>query len=176
MFLDYKRQKVELYQKRLKKARFFAWLVRCAPFVRKICLTGSMATSQAARASDIDFFIQVRPGRIWTARFLSTLLVFLTGHKRSANKVAGRVCLNWYATFDGPQKTGRRHTILAGQSNVFGRLAEVVLADRLGNKVEQALKHYQIKRFQKDSRTHLAGSEVRWSDEELGFHPPKDKK
>jgi len=38
---------------------------------------------------------------------------------------------------------------------------------------EPIVRLYQIRRIQKDPRTHAQGSQVRWSDDELGFHPPK---
>ena len=48
------------------------------------------------------------------------------------------------------------------------------LLGKFGNILERLTKKYQIWRIKKDPRTKAKGSEVRWSDQELGFHPTKD--
>jgi len=87
-----------LFQKRLKKAQVIATLLSLVPFVRMVGLNGSMTRGTIKKASDIDFLIFTKHGRIWTARFLVTVFTHLTGQRRYGNKVAGRICLNRYQT------------------------------------------------------------------------------
>jgi len=63
-------------------------------------LTGSLARGEAEEKSDIDFFVIVKPGKIWTARALATIFVSLTGYRRHGDKISGRICLNCYQTED----------------------------------------------------------------------------
>ncbi len=84
----------------LRRARFVAALLRLAPFVRMIGLTGSLAAGKATAESDIDFFIVAKPGRLWSARFFATCLVHLIGMRRYGRKISGRICLNCYQTSD----------------------------------------------------------------------------
>jgi len=85
-----------LFQKRLKKAQRIANFLSIAPFVRMVGLNGSMTKGTMREDSDIDFLIIAGHGRIWTVRFLVTILTHITGQRRYGNKVAGRICLNRY--------------------------------------------------------------------------------
>lgn len=85
-----------LFQKRLKKAQRIATLLSVVPFVRMIGLNGSMVKGTMREDSDIDFLIISSHGRIWTVRFLVTILTHITGQRRYGDKVAGRICLNRY--------------------------------------------------------------------------------
>lgn len=177
-------------------------IIAKVPFTRVVFLTGSMAEGRANEKSDIDLFIQVKEGRIWSTRFFVTLLIHIAGIRRTDNDIPGKVCLNWFATFNAPAKQkGRvykvlwkdfeRHPRLKGQSLLqHGDLIpdlvsppanqarmttklffEKLLSGFLGNAVEKILKKYQIARILHDPRTHEPGSQVRYSDQELGFHP-----
>lgn len=92
--------KVDLYQKRIKKARFFARILSLIPFVRMIALTGSLARGEAEANSDIDFFVVTKPGRIWTSRFLIVFLLKPLGQYRTEQNQAGKICPNRYQTED----------------------------------------------------------------------------
>lgn len=83
-----------------KRARRVAWLLQVVPFVRMIGVNGSLTTNDLKPISDIDFLIITKQGRIWTGRFLVTLLTHLTGQRRYGQKIAGRICLNRYQTDD----------------------------------------------------------------------------
>jgi len=92
--------KSKLFQKRLKRARNVAWILQVVPFIRMIGLNGSMTRGEIKSESDIDFLIIAKRGRIWTVRFLVTMLTHLTGQRRYGSKIAGRICLNRYQADD----------------------------------------------------------------------------
>ena len=182
-------------QKELEqKAQKYAHKIVKLPFVRAVCLTGSVACGRANENSDIDLLIIVKPGQIYLARAIAVIAAKLWGEYRSDTKIAGKLCLNWFITapvranfqfsihnfhsiFNSQFSKGIKKKRVGGmklltqrdQENIFEKL----LYNEIGNAFEQLAKTYQIWRIKKDLRTHLHGSEVRWSDEELGFHPRK---
>lgn len=81
-----------------RRAERVALLVAAVPFIRLVGLNGSLARNEARLESDIDFLIITTPGRIYTARFLTTLLVHLLGLRRYKDRIRGRICLNRYQT------------------------------------------------------------------------------
>jgi hypothetical protein len=83
-----------------KIAQKAVWWLRFCPFVRMVALTGSMAMKNTERNSDIDFFVILERGRIWTGRFFVTALVHLLGKRRRGKKVKDRVCLNYFIAAD----------------------------------------------------------------------------
>lgn len=89
---------VALYRRRA--LRVAAWL-RYVPFVEMVGLNGSLATNTADAASDIDFYIVTTPGRLYTARILTIAVTQLTGLRRYGTHIAGRICLNRFATRAG---------------------------------------------------------------------------
>ncbi len=153
-------------------------IIQALPFTRGVALTGSLAEDRATEKSDIDFFVQVKEGRIWSIRFIISLIFIILGLFRTDQKKAGRICLNWYATFSAPAaQPGRVYQWLwqQDQPSQLKAFFEQLLSGYMGNSLENWLKKYQIKRIERDRRTHLPGSQVRYSDHELGFHPPKQK-
>jgi len=73
------------------------WL-RFVPFVRMIAVTGTLAMKNPIKDSDIDFFVVLEKGRIWTGRLLVTLAVHLLGKRRHGDKIKNRICLNYFIT------------------------------------------------------------------------------
>jgi hypothetical protein len=73
------------------------------PFVRGVCISGSLSKRCADEKADIDYFIITSANRIWIARTLMHLfkkLTFLLGHQH-------RFCMNYYVDEDAleiPQK------------------------------------------------------------------------
>jgi hypothetical protein len=62
------------------------------PFVRGICVSGSLSKRCADERADIDYFIITRANRLWIARTLMHLykkLSYLRGHQH-------RFCMNYY--------------------------------------------------------------------------------
>ncbi len=83
---------------KFKIARRVAWWMQFVPFVRMVAVTGTLAMKNPERDSDIDFFVVLEKGRIWTGRLLVTFLVHLLGKRRYGKKIKDRICLNYFIT------------------------------------------------------------------------------
>lgn len=70
------------------------------PFVKMMAVSGSLSFGNARPSSDLDLFIVVEQGRIWTARALLLLVTQLLGRRRKYwdQKAPDKVCLNHYVT------------------------------------------------------------------------------
>jgi hypothetical protein len=71
------------------------WL-RFMPFVRMISITGTVAMKNCEKSSDVDFFVTLEKGRIFTGRLFLTAMVHLLGQRRYAKKIKNRICLNYF--------------------------------------------------------------------------------
>jgi len=89
-----------IQQKYFRRAKIIAAILSFTPFVRMIGLTGSLARGEAKEKSDVDFFIVLKSGRLWTGRAFVSILTHLAGYRRYDGKIAGRICLNCYQTED----------------------------------------------------------------------------
>lgn len=85
-------------ERKWRRARLAAWLLRFVPFVRFVGVVNTLAIDNARPESDIDFFIVVRQGRMWLTRLLVTLFVQALGIRRHGSKIKDRVCLSFYVS------------------------------------------------------------------------------
>lgn len=85
-----------LSERKWRRARRIAGIVRWLPFVEFIGVVNTLAIDNARPESDIDFFIIVRQGRMWLTRLLVTALVHLLGVRRYGLRIADRVCLSFF--------------------------------------------------------------------------------
>lgn len=90
--------KDKYWAKYFKKALIATLFLKCIPFIRMVGLNGSMVRGEFRKESDIDFLIITEKNRIFTIRFFITIIIRLLGLKRSDKKIAGRICLNRFAT------------------------------------------------------------------------------
>ncbi|MEM9022426.1 MAG: nucleotidyltransferase domain-containing protein [Bacteroidota bacterium] len=69
----------DLARKRMKMAHRMSRFISRFPYVRAVCLSGSISKDYMEPDGDIDFFIITEPGRLWIARTLLVLFkkVFL---------------------------------------------------------------------------------------------------
>jgi predicted nucleotidyltransferase len=81
-------------------ARAFYWanILGRLPGVRAIFLSGSLARGDGNDKSDIDFFVIVRHGQIWTARFFVFVMLKLSGRLAKPHHHAGQICPNHFIT------------------------------------------------------------------------------
>ncbi len=70
------------------------------PYVDAIYLANSMTFNALREESDIDLFIVTSPGRIWTARLWSAVMLFILWLKRGGKHIRKRFCLSFYVTRD----------------------------------------------------------------------------
>lgn len=77
--------------------RLFAWF----PFVKFIGVCNSLGFFNAGDGSDIDFFVVIKRGRLWTARFFMNafLKIFNLRPARGNNK--DKICLSFFISDDG---------------------------------------------------------------------------
>jgi len=91
-------EKNKIANNKLKIALRVARWLRFVPFVRMIALTGSLAMKNAESGSDLDLLIVLEHGKIFTGRTCVTGMVHLLGRRRHGDKIANRVCLNYFIT------------------------------------------------------------------------------
>ncbi len=92
----------------LAKARFAVKLVSWVPFLKSIFICNSIASETATHTSDIDFFIIASPGRIWTVRFITNIVLFCAGIRRHGNIISKRICLSFYISVDSLNLASQR--------------------------------------------------------------------
>lgn len=80
------------------RTKLYGTYMRSVPFTRMIAVCNNLAYDNPSEQSDIDLFIVVRPGRMWLARLLITMILHFYGVRRYADKVAGRFCLSFFVT------------------------------------------------------------------------------
>jgi len=95
------RQRLErnkIAEQKFKTTRRIVKWLRLVPFVRMVAVTGTLAMKNTKRKSDLDLLIVLEHGHIFTGRTLVTGLVHLLGARRYKNKIADRICLNFFIT------------------------------------------------------------------------------
>ena len=86
------------FKEKLKKVQLYIKLISLFPQIKLIGLSGSMAMKNPKSEDDIDLFIITEKKRLFTARFLATIISFIMGLKRSIgqNEAPNKVCLNLF--------------------------------------------------------------------------------
>src|SRR3989344_3645933 len=70
------RQLRQKYSKaKLKRARFFARLIKLITTVKLIAISGALAMQNSHKNDDIDLVIVTTKGTLWTTRFLANILL-----------------------------------------------------------------------------------------------------
>jgi len=81
--------------KAMKKAGKYAGIMAAFPFVRGVCISGSLSKGTMEPGADIDYFIMTHPGRLWLAR------TFLVGFKKIFLLNSRKYfCVNYFVTSD----------------------------------------------------------------------------
>ena len=81
----------EKAEKMIKTARRFSRFISFFPFVRGVCLSGSLSKGYADNKSDVDYFIITEPGRLWLCR--TTLILFKKLFLFNSHK---NFCVNYF--------------------------------------------------------------------------------
>lgn len=96
--IETRRTRKFVAEKFWNRTKLYGHYMRSIPFVRMIAVCNNLAYDNSGEQSDIDLFIVVRPGRMWLARFLMTVVLHFFGVRRYADKIAGRFCLSFFVT------------------------------------------------------------------------------
>lgn len=80
------------------RTKLYGTYMRSLPFIRMIAVCNNLSYDNSSELSDIDLFIVVKPGRMWLARFLTTVVLHFFGVRRYGDKIAGRFCLSFFVT------------------------------------------------------------------------------
>ena len=92
----------KIAQNKFKKANFAAKILSFIPTVKLIGVSGALATKNAIKNDDIDFFIITSKGTLFTTRFFSTILLDFLNLRRRPNglKISDKICLNMFLSED----------------------------------------------------------------------------
>ena len=88
----------KIAEKKFKIVKRVVWFLRAVPFVHMIAVTGRIAMKNTEKKSDLDLLIVLKKGHIFTGRLLVTLATHLLGVRRYGQKIADRICLNYFIT------------------------------------------------------------------------------
>lgn len=75
------------------------WLWK-VPFIKLVGVCNTVAINNAREESDIDVFIVVAKGKLWTARFFATALMDALRLRRRGTAVQDRICMSFSVTED----------------------------------------------------------------------------
>lgn len=96
--IDTRKARKFIAEKFWTRTTLYGQYMRAVPFVRMIAVCNNLAYDNPSEQSDIDLFIVVKPGRMWFARLLITLILQYYGVRRHGSKVTGRFCLSFFVT------------------------------------------------------------------------------
>lgn len=89
-------ERTALFPRKVRRARRVArWLARFSA-VRFVALVNTTALANARDNSDLDFFVIVRHGAIWTTRLLSVFPFRLFGRLANAGAKPDAVCFSYF--------------------------------------------------------------------------------
>lgn len=95
------RRRRELWQQeKWNIARRASGILSKISTIQLIGVTGGLAMNNAKREDDIDLFVVVSAGTLWTSRLLATLLMDIRGLRRHPKDrtVANKICLNMFVS------------------------------------------------------------------------------
>jgi hypothetical protein len=112
------------------KLKRLAVILGRVPYIEGVAICNSLAFHHTVSESDIDLFVIARKGRVWSARFFSTLPLILL-RERPGERAEDPVCLSFFATRDSlgfeRLKIGERDPYLA-----FWSKSLIPLSDKTG--------------------------------------------
>ncbi|MDO8512379.1 MAG: nucleotidyltransferase domain-containing protein [bacterium] len=91
-----------LAQIKWKRLRRIVWFLQAIPFLEMVAASGSLAREFTHKDSDLDVLLVTKAGRIWTVRFIVTVILDLFHlRRRPTGPTRDLVCLNHYLAQDG---------------------------------------------------------------------------
>ncbi|MCR4280004.1 MAG: hypothetical protein NUV82_01095 [Candidatus Komeilibacteria bacterium] len=98
--VEIRQHRYMLAQLKFRVARRYARLFSFFPYIRFIGVCNTLAYNNAQDDSDIDFFVVVEPGHIWTARILTAGWLKLWHKRPTLLRSRNRICLSFFITTD----------------------------------------------------------------------------
>lgn len=97
-----RRKREKEARKKIKIAERVARFLKLIPFVKMVAVTGGLGIGNAKPEDDIDLLIVSQKGKIWTTRFLATILaeLFLKRRRPGDKEIADKICLNMFLDED----------------------------------------------------------------------------
>lgn len=86
--------------RKMKRAAAVAKIFSFLPWVALVAAVNLIGARNTPDAGDIDLFIAVKPGRLWTTRFLTASLMHLFRLRPAAGNSRDKICLSFYAAED----------------------------------------------------------------------------
>ena len=83
-------------QAKLKRAAFFAGLLKVIPSVKLVAVSGALSMKNSRKDDDIDLVIVTSKSLLWTTRFLANLFLLPFKRDPSGQKISDRACLNMF--------------------------------------------------------------------------------
>ena len=83
-------------QTKLKRAAFFAGLLRIIPSVKLVAVSGALAMRNSSKGDDIDLVVITSKGLLWTTRLLANVLLLPFKRDPAGQKISDRACLNMF--------------------------------------------------------------------------------
>jgi len=96
--VDMRKARKFIAEKFWGRVRQYGQYIVKVPFVKMVAVCNNLAYDNPNELSDIDLFIVIKKGRMWTARLLITLILHFFGVRRHKNKIVGRFCLSFFVT------------------------------------------------------------------------------
>lgn len=100
VILDTRQARYASSFKKYRRAEAFSKFFSFIPGVRLVAVCNTLAWRHSRPESDIDFFIITKPGHLWSARFVSTVLATLFRVRPAKNGAPDAVCLSFFASED----------------------------------------------------------------------------
>ncbi len=170
-------QRYRFSKYKIDRARSFVKSIGWIPGLRAIYACNTLGFMGAKERSDIDLFIVVTRGRIWTVRFLAVLLAKLFFKRPHGKDNKDTICLSFFAAHEA-----RLSSVALPAEDVYyeywlRNLLPILLRvkvqkrGKLGDLLERILKDVQLRIMPTALKT-LAnqGTSVVVSDEFLKFH------
>lgn len=88
--------RIRYSQAKLKRAAFFASLLKIIPSVKLVAVSGALSMRNSSKGDDIDLVIVTSKGLLWTTRLLANLLLLPFKRDPAGKKISDRACLNMF--------------------------------------------------------------------------------
>ncbi len=99
--VEIRKQRYQISLKKIKKARRVVWWLRFIPWIKAIFIGSSLGFFNAPQKSDIDLFIIVSRGGLWSARFWSVSFLKIFGLRPVSNaRHENKFCLSYFVSED----------------------------------------------------------------------------